>query len=132
MEFLTDSLKETVSKLSENQKEEIDVVESIININETNKEKTKEKISYFIKKRKPENAINFILGCMNYTAQIKPKERESLLFLLTSVFADFKLNLKILENFNTLKNMLQVKKLPSDKETDEYIFLLKRKQLEEQ
>ena len=34
MEFLTPSLKEVISKLSEDQKEEVDIIESIININE--------------------------------------------------------------------------------------------------
>ena len=46
MEFLTNSLKEVVSKLSEDQKEEIDVIESIVSTNETNKENTKEVSSY--------------------------------------------------------------------------------------
>ena len=55
MEFLTDSLNETVSKLSDDQKEEICVIESISNTNETNKESTKEKVIRFIEKRKPEN-----------------------------------------------------------------------------
>ena len=38
MEFLTNSPKEVVSKLSDDQKEEIDVIESIVNTNETNKD----------------------------------------------------------------------------------------------
>ena len=48
MEFLTDSLREVVSKLSEDQKEEIDVIESIISTKETNKEDTKEKVFRFL------------------------------------------------------------------------------------
>ena len=55
MEFLTNSLKEVVSKLSENQKEEVDVIESIVNTSETNKENTKEKLLKYIEKRKPDN-----------------------------------------------------------------------------
>ena len=50
MEFLTNSLKEVVSKLSEDQKEEIDVIESIVNTNEESKENTKEKLFRFIEK----------------------------------------------------------------------------------
>ena len=80
MEFLTDSLKEALSKLSEDQKEEIDVIESIINTNETNKENAKEKVFRFLEKRKPENCINFIVGCLEHAVQIRPKERESHLF----------------------------------------------------
>ena len=43
-DFLTNSLKEVVSKLSEEQREEVDVIESIVDINEGNKENTKEKL----------------------------------------------------------------------------------------
>ena len=85
MEFLTNSLKEVIQKLSENQKEETDIIESIVNTNETNKENTKEKLFHFIEKRKPENCIHFIVRCINHAATIRPKERESLLFLLTSI-----------------------------------------------
>ena len=77
----TTSLRETISKLSEGQKEEIDNIESIVNINETNKEGVIEKIVCFVEKRKPENCINFIFGCIKHSAQIRAKERESLLFL---------------------------------------------------
>ena len=35
MEFLADSLKEVVSKLNEDQKEEVDVIESIVNTDES-------------------------------------------------------------------------------------------------
>ena len=94
MEFLTISLKEVVSKLSENQKKEIEVIETIVNTNETNKEKTKEKLFRFIEKQKPENSIHFIVRCIEHAAEIRSKERESLLFLLTSVFNNFHLNLE--------------------------------------
>ena len=92
MEFLTDSLKEVVSKLSEDQKEEVDIIESIVNTNEENRENTKEKLFRFIEKRKPENCINFIVQCFDHATKIRPKERESLFFLLTSVFNHFHLN----------------------------------------
>ena len=102
MEFLTNSLKEVISKLSENQKEEIDVIESIANTSERSKENTKEKLFRFIEKRKPENCINFILGCIEHATMMRPKERESLLFLLTSVFKQFPFKLpndKLLPSF---------------------------------
>ena len=92
MEFLTNSLKVCVSKLSENQKEEIDVIESIVSTNERNKENAKEKLFCFIEKRKPENCIYFIVNCIEHAAAIRPKEIESLLFLLTSVFDNFHFN----------------------------------------
>ena len=123
MEFLTNSLKEIVSKLSENQKEEVCVIESIVNTNETNKESTKEKLFCFIEKRKPENCIEFIVGCFEHAAKIRPKERESLLFLLTSVFNNFRLNFEITKNFDILRNMLQVKNiLTADENTEKHVF----------
>ena len=91
MEFLTNSLKEVISKLSEDQKEEVDFIESIVN---TNEENTKEKLFRFIEKQKPENSIHFIVRCIEHAAEIRSKERESLLFLLTSVFNNFHLNLE--------------------------------------
>ena len=77
MEFLTNSLKEFVSKLSESQKEEIDVIESIVNTNEENKENMKEKLFRFIEKHEPENCIYFIVRCIEHATRIRPKERES-------------------------------------------------------
>ena len=103
MEFLTDSLRDVVSKLSEGQKEEIDIIESIINTNEANKEKTKEKLFRFLEKRKPEYCINFILGCINHAAKARPKEEDSFHFILTSIYNNFHLNHDKINNFDILK-----------------------------
>ena len=86
MNILTDSLREAVSKLNENQKEEIDVIESIVDMDETKKEITKEKTFRFIEKRKLENCINFLLGCIEYAALIRPKERKKILFIINFNF----------------------------------------------
>ena len=110
MEFLTNSLKEIVSKLNEDQKEEIDVIKSIINTNERNKENTKEKLFCYLEKRKPENRFNFIVRCIEQAAGIRPKERESFLFLITSVFNKFHLNFEIIKEFHIIRSMLEVKK----------------------
>ena len=106
MEYLTLPLNDAVSKLSGDQQEEIDVIESIVNTNEVNRENTKEKVFRYLEKRKIDKCINFILGCINHAAQIRPKERKSLLFLLTSVFDNFNLNYEIAKNYETLMNML--------------------------
>ena len=76
MEFLIESLKEAVSKFSEDQKEEIYVIDSIISINKANEESMKEKLSRFFEKRKPENYVHFISICINNTQKIRPKARE--------------------------------------------------------
>ena len=123
MEFLTNSLKEVVSKLSENQREEVDVIESIVNINEENKENTKEKVFRFSEKRKPENDVKFIVRCIDHAAYIRPKERESLFSLISSVFNDFHLDFEIIKMCIFLKNMYQVKNiLPYDRITNKHIF----------
>ena len=74
MEFLTDSLKEVVaSKLSEDQKEEIDIIETIVNTKETSKESIKENLFHFLEKRGPENRIRFVIMTLGYTTKIRPK-----------------------------------------------------------
>ena len=52
MEFLTDFMMDSVSKLNENQKEEIDIIESVANLNIENADKTKEKIFRYLKRKK--------------------------------------------------------------------------------
>ena len=94
MEFLTNSLKEVVSKLSEDQKEEIDIIESIVNTNEENKENTKEKLFKYIEKRKLNSSIRFITSCFNQTVFTRPKKRESHFFVLVSIFNNFHITSK--------------------------------------
>ena len=123
MEFLPNSLKEVVSKLNENQKEEIDIIESLVNTNERNKENEKEKLFRFIEKRESKSCILFIVGCLNHAALIIPKERETFFFLFTSIFNKFHLNFEIKDEFKILRNMLQVKNIiPYDRFTEEHIF----------
>ena len=102
MEFLTDQLREVVSGLSEGQQEEIDVIESIINISETNKESTKEKVFRFLEKRKHEIHTKLIIECIGHATRIRPKERRSLNFLLTSVLGSFNGDIKGAENHDIL------------------------------
>ena len=94
MEFLTDYLRETISKLNETQKEEIDVIESIINANETNRENVKEKIIRFIQKHKPENCIMLIINCIERAVIIRPKDIDSLLFFNNFNFRKFQFKLR--------------------------------------
>ena len=123
MEFLTNTLKKVIPKLSEGQKEEIDVIESIINTNEANKEKTKENLFRFIEKHEIKNCINFILECIDHATKVRQKERESILFLLTSILNHFHLNFDIARYCIILRNMLEVKSiLPPNKCTDKHIF----------
>ena len=107
MEFLTESLKEVVSKLNEKQKEEIDIIESIFNTNSKNKEETKEKINKFLTTNGIIN-IQFVINCINKAAEIRPKERESLFSLIVSVFENFKLNFEDFCFDDPLESMLQV------------------------
>ena len=123
MEFLPVFLNEVISKLNKNQKEEVDVIESLVNTNEENKESTKEKLFRFIEKQKPENCLNFILGCIEHAANVRPKERESIFFLLSSIFNKFHLNFEKTNSFALLTSMCQVRNiLPSDKYTKKTCF----------
>ena len=123
MEFLTKSLKEDVSKLSEDQREEVDIIESIVNTCETNKENTKEKLFHFLEKQKPENCLNFILGCFEHAAAKRPMEKESFFYLLTSIFNILHLNFEIMKKIGILRNILEVRNiLPSNDSTNKHIF----------
>ena len=108
---MTNFLDEIFSKLNENQKEEINVIESIVNMNKETKENTKEKLFCFLEKRNLENYVNFILGCIDHAAEIRPKERESHLFLVISIFNKFNLKFKIAEKYDILKCMLEEKNI---------------------
>ena len=77
MEFLTDSLKNVVSELNEDQFEEVDIIESIININSSSKEKTLEKIFSYLKKYGSDNRGMLIFSCVDLASLTRPKERET-------------------------------------------------------
>ena len=73
MEFLTHSLKKVISTLSENQVEEIDVIESVINVNANNKEETLEKVFSFLEKYGFESRIMLIFSCIDLASLTRPK-----------------------------------------------------------
>lgn len=110
MEFLSDSLQEIVAKNGESAVEETDIIESIININEENKEKMLKKISNFLKKY---DQINFILKIADYAAIIRWKEQSSIISFVYSLIAE---NDFCLENFPTLF-FIANNKTPDSEET---------------
>ena len=85
MEFFTDSLKEVVSKLNENQKEEIFVIEAIVGISENNKEETVEKIIEYMEKHVPNKCFMFIFGIIEFSSTINPKQRKAHMYLFNSI-----------------------------------------------
>ena len=114
MEYITDSFKEIISTLNENQQEEIDVVESIINTNKSNKERTSEKVKSYIKKRGLSNSHIFILKCIERATIIRPKEREPLFFVVKSIFESFELLPQINDKIFVIKDMMAIKGLYQD------------------
>ena len=72
----------------------------------TNKETTKDKLIRFIEKQKPDYCINFIVKCIRHAAEIRPKEREAIFFLLTSVFKYFNIDFNIAKKYSILEAML--------------------------
>ena len=106
MDLLTDSLKEVVEKLSDSQKEKIDITESIISVNSINKEQIKEKMLNFFEKSKEKKAQQYILERINYAASIRPKERQSIMYLFNSFSGKFKIDLQEFWKFSVLQNML--------------------------
>ena len=107
MEFLTDSLRENISKLSEGQKEEIDIIESIINASEESYENVFEKMHTFLSEHGPEDWFEFFIGLIDYTVQIRPKERRFHRCLLTSIFENYDLGYHSARNYIYIKMLLE-------------------------
>ena len=118
----TNLLKGVISKLSNAQREEIDVIDSIVNINNSKREEAKTLVQGYIEKH-GNTSINFILGCIEHASEIRVKERESIMFLLNSFLTSSTTTADALKNFEVLRNMSQVKGiLPKEKGTDEHVF----------
>ena len=124
MEFLTCQLKEVISKLNEGEKEEIDFIETIININKEKIETTKEKILDFIHKRNPLGCIPFIFKCFELCTTVKPKERESIMYLIELIINKYTESKEYLNyRYKTLFQMVQVKGIEfMYYHTNEHIF----------
>ena len=112
-----------ISELNDSQRDEIDFIESIVNINDKNKEKTKEKVIDFMKRHVLGNSKGFFLKSMDHAAKIRPKEREHLIYLLISVFEEFKINYHKLFFNSEIDEMLKIKGyLPLMYRNYEHIF----------
>ena len=126
METLTCALLDAVSKLNEDQKEEIDIIESIININETNKESTTEKVLEFLQNHIADKRLTFIYHVIDTAALIRPKERENIMFLIIAVCHNFDANYERVEPSCSLniKQMLEAKGFISRRRnwTDDHVF----------
>ena len=125
MEYLPDSLKEAMSKLSDNQREEIDLIESIVNVSK-DKEALCEKVINYIKKHSPENCELFILSCLKRIAVIRPKEREDLFFIIDSIFKNCSIDISNVYLFDIIDDMMKQRGLmpidENDSNYDEHVF----------
>ena len=106
MELLTNSLEEVIEKLSDSQKEKIYITESIICVNSSNKEQIKEKVFKFFDDSKEKKPLQYILERINYAASIRPKERQSILYLFNSIREKFEINFQEFWRYTILQNML--------------------------
>ena len=123
METLPETLKEVVSKLYYTHIDEVDLIESIIDVNEENKEEIAENIFDFLGSRKRLNFIYFVFGVINYASIIRAKERRTLSSLCASIFKRYSMNAIDFEYNNPLASMLQVDCLcPKNEKTDEYVY----------
>ena len=100
-----EAIDEVLSKLSKEQKTEIDVIETIINININNREEATKRVLEFVEKS---GSLPFVVGCIGKAAEIRPKERESIMFLINAIIERFgsiqKDDLK-----NVLKDMFELR-----------------------
>ena len=115
-----EAIDEVLSKLSKEQKTEIDVIETIINININNREEATKRVLEFVEKS---GSLPFVVGCIGKAAEIRPKERESIMFLINAIIERFGSIQKDDLNY-VLKDMLQVKGIiPKDKYfQNEHVF----------
>ena len=100
-----EAIDEVLSKLSKEQKTEIDVIETIINININNKEEATKRVLEFVEKS---GSQKFVVGCIGRAAEIRPKERETIMFLINAIIERF----GSIPEYNltyVLTTMLQVK-----------------------
>ena len=109
-----------LSKLSKEQKTEIDVIETIINININNKEEATKRVLEFVEKS---GSLPFVVGCIGRAAEIRPKERETIMFLINAIIERFGSIQNDLFGY-VLMDMLQVKGiLPKDEYfQNEHVF----------
>jgi hypothetical protein len=110
-----------VKGLSERQKEEINIIESVIGINSENKEEVRKLVRTF--HENGAGSLPFIFMCIGHAAMIRPRERESQFHLLHTILCDF--NVRPLLIFEpVLRNMLKVKGIypKEDDFTNEHIF----------
>ena len=118
-------IKEIIAKIPieyQSLKETIYITESIISVKKENKEEIKEKTIKFLEENKLQN-LNYIIYIINYASEIRPKERESLFFIISSVFEYFKLDFNNY-SFNYLLNDMLIAKNIIEKRDyyNEHIF----------
>ena len=123
MEFLTPSLNEVINKLSPDQQEEINVIESITNITENNKETVCQIVSKYVKRLSFDDCFVFVFCYIDNVSMIRTKERESIVFLINWLIEEFKIELQKFEIFPSLKEMLHMKNIiPESDFLNEHIF----------
>lgn len=109
MEYLTDKLKNALSKLSDNQKEEVDVIESVFCINKENKERVKEKVLNFLRKNKEIDLTTLFNGLIFNSVITRPKERKNLLYVYESIIKYTGLkSTDLINTYGVIKSMLQI------------------------
>ena len=102
MDCLPASLKCIISKLSDNQREEIDIIESILNVNETNMDIMKEKLINYTKKHPIDDCICFIIQCIILKANIRVKERRYCVSFINMLINDFNIKPTKILTFNDI------------------------------
>ena len=124
MEYLAGFEKEVAPMLSSNQREECNIIESIIMHQDQSKDESIiHDVIEYMNKRKPENCKEFIFRCIERSANIRPKARRFLISLIESILKVFGINPQKLNEYSVIMSMLQVKgTYQKDKYTNEYIF----------
>jgi hypothetical protein len=101
----------SLSNLSQNEREEAYLSGYIINIDEKNKEIVKDKVYDFIRNHKHRGILRYVLLIISRATEIRPKNREAHMYLISSLLENFELDLNDSCISPVLKSMLIVRNL---------------------
>ena len=125
MEFCSTRLKNALLTQNQNVIDEVRVIISIVNINKETVLKVSSFVVNFIENKEPGSMNNFIVSIINYAAQIQPRARDSLSYLIKFISQKTQIEINLFSSHSLLRNMLQVKGIiPLDQDTNSSVILL--------
>ena len=111
MPNVSSSLREILEKESKDIVCDVDLIESIVNINKETKENVNKKIENYLEKH--EKALSFIIECINVAFTIREKESESLYYLISPETKKFNIDLNEFSDYKPFIDIINRKNVCS-------------------